>query len=87
MRTTIELKPERRVKLLELAARKGDKGFSSVIADAIESYLKNRNGAGQVRTKALSVRGKFKKKDAELLRHRVTGIRGFWRRLSRIRTC
>ena len=28
MRTTIELKPEHRAKLLELAARRGEKGFT-----------------------------------------------------------
>ena len=39
MRTTIELKPEHRAALLELAARRGEKGFSSLIADAIEAYL------------------------------------------------
>lgn len=79
MRTTIELKPEHRAKLLEIAARKGEKGFSSVIADAIESYLKNGSGADKLKTKALSARGKLKPRDAVLLRRRVGEIRGFWR--------
>lgn len=39
MRTTIELRPEHRAKLLELSARRGEKGFSSVIAEAIDTYL------------------------------------------------
>ena len=39
MRTTIELKSEHRSALLALAARRGEKGFSSVIEEAIESYL------------------------------------------------
>ncbi len=39
MRTTIELKPEHRARLADLAARKGAKGFSSIIAEAIDAYL------------------------------------------------
>jgi len=39
VRTTIELKPEHRARLADLAARKGAKGFSSIIAEAIDVYL------------------------------------------------
>jgi hypothetical protein len=35
MRTTIEMKPEHRARVIELAARRGDKGFSTVIAEAL----------------------------------------------------
>lgn len=34
MRTTIEIKPEHRAKLLELAARRGAKGFSELVDEA-----------------------------------------------------
>jgi predicted transcriptional regulator len=37
MRTTIELKPEHRARLLELAARRGQKGLSAVIQEAIDA--------------------------------------------------
>jgi hypothetical protein len=43
MRTTIEMKPEHRAALLALA-RLGDKGFSSVLQEAIETYLIQRAG-------------------------------------------
>jgi hypothetical protein len=39
MRTTVEMKPEHRSALLALAADRGEKGFSSVLAEAIEVYL------------------------------------------------
>ena len=39
MRTTIEMKPEHRAKLLELAARRGAKGFSDLVAEALEAHL------------------------------------------------
>ena len=35
MRTTIEMKPEHRAKLFELAARRGAKGFSGLVAEAV----------------------------------------------------
>ena len=39
MRTTIELKPEHRSALMALASRRGEKGFSSVLGEAIEVFL------------------------------------------------
>src|ERR1035437_6874271 len=39
VRTTIEMKPEHRARILELAANRGEKGFSTVVADALELYL------------------------------------------------
>ena len=41
MRTTIEIRPEHRSALLALASRRGHKGFSAVLAEAIESFLKD----------------------------------------------
>jgi hypothetical protein len=37
MRTTIEMKPEHRAKLLELAAHRGAKGFSQLVSEALEA--------------------------------------------------
>ena len=39
MRTTVEITPEQRAKLLELAARQGRKGFSHLVREALEAYL------------------------------------------------
>ena len=39
MRTTVDIKPEHRSALLAIAARRGQKGFSTVLEEAIESYL------------------------------------------------
>ncbi len=36
MRTTIEIRDEHRAKLLEMAARRGEKGFSSIVSETIE---------------------------------------------------
>ena len=80
MRTTIELKPEHRARLLELAARRGDKGFSSVVAEAVEAYLRAESANDRLREKALGLRGKLSCDEAERLRQRVAKARGSWRR-------
>ena len=79
MRTTIELKPEHRARLLELAARRGEKGFSSVIAEAVDAYLKGTVEGERLRKRALAVRGKLRPSEGELLRKNVQRIREFWR--------
>ncbi len=79
MRTTIELKAEHRARLLELAARRGEKGFSSVIAEAIDTYLATTAEEERARKRALSLRGKLRPAEAERLRSAVARIRDFWR--------
>ena len=39
MRTTIELSDEHRARLLELAARRGEKGFSSIVEEALARFV------------------------------------------------
>ncbi len=79
MRTTIEMKPEHRARLLELAARRGEKGFSSIIAEAIDAYLETAADGDRARKRALSLRGRFRPREAERLRSTVARIREFWR--------
>jgi hypothetical protein len=79
MRTTIELKPEHRARLLELAARRGEKGFSSVVGEAVEAYLEAGSGHDRLRERALRMRGKLGRDEAERLRRRVAKVREYWR--------
>jgi predicted CopG family antitoxin len=68
MRTTIEIRDEHRAKLLELAARRGEKGFSDVLAEAIETYLAGLSGSESKRQAALELRGTFTEEEAFGLR-------------------
>jgi len=77
VRTTIELKPEHRAALLELAARRGEKGFSSLIADAIEAYL--AGAERRLSKRALKLRGVLPASEADRLRHHAARIREQWR--------
>ena len=78
MRTTIEMKPEHRARLLELAARRGEKGFSGVVMEAIETYLANREALEERQRRALELREALGADEAEQLRNEIREIRGTW---------
>jgi hypothetical protein len=79
MRTTVEMKTEHRSALLALAARRGEKGFSNVLAEAIEEYLDGERKRGQRRKELLSLAGSLSNEEADALRAEVKGLREHWR--------
>jgi predicted CopG family antitoxin len=79
MRTTIELKDEHRAKLLELAARRGEKGFSDLLAEAIEIYLEALARDEENRKVALGLRGSLSEAEADELRQATRSLRESWR--------
>ena len=79
MRTTIEMKDEHRAKLLELAARRGEKGFSRIVTEAIEKYLEEEVASVERRRRAMSTRGRLKVKEVESLRAATSALRHSWR--------
>lgn len=79
MRTTIELRPEHRARLSEIAARRGEKGLSALIAEAIENYLACSTAERQrLRARALRLRGRFSARDAKRLRREIRKLRRGW---------
>jgi hypothetical protein len=79
MRTTVEMKTEHRSALLALAARRGEKGFSNVLADAIEEYLDGERDRGQRRKELFLLAGSLSDEEAEALRAEVKAVREHWR--------
>jgi predicted transcriptional regulator len=79
MRTTIEMKPEHRARILELAANRGEKGFSTVVAEALELYLETQNGRKNAIRSALALKGSMRETDAADLLTRTNSIRVNWR--------
>ena len=79
MRTTIEMKPEHHVRILELAAKRGEKGFSSVVAEALEGYLQAQNSRTRAIESALDLKGSLSEKESEGLLTRTRRIRANWR--------
>jgi hypothetical protein len=79
MRTTIEIKPEHRARILELAASRGEKGFSTVVAEALELYLSERKGRAKAIRKALALKGSMSQAETADLSAETRRIRANWR--------
>ena len=79
MRTTIELNDTQRAKLLEMAAERGEKGFSRLVQTAIDHYLaENRARRDRVQA-ALAVLGSFDEDAAIAMEDSVREARSKWR--------
>jgi hypothetical protein len=78
MRTTVEIKPEHRTRLLELAARRGVRGFSRLVAEALEAFLQAEADRDAQRKRAVRLKGALSGRDAEALRGTAV-LRGTWR--------
>jgi hypothetical protein len=74
VRTTIEMKPELRARVLELAASRGEKGLSAVVAAALELYLAAQKRTNAIQ-RALSLKGSMKDAEASRLEARTRWIR------------
>ena len=60
MRTTIEMKPEHRARLLELAANRGERGLSAVVSEALDLYLNTQTGRVDAVRGALALKGSIR---------------------------
>lgn len=79
MRTTVEIKDDLRAKLLSLAAKRKLKGFSSLVEEALESYLGHDNSKEQRIERALAVKGSLTDEDADAMNAVVSELRSKWR--------
>lgn len=79
MRTTIEITDEQRAQLLRLAARRGEKGFSHLVQEALERYLAEQADRQERVRAAIDVLGSFDDRSADALESSVKEIRGRWR--------
>jgi hypothetical protein len=79
MRTTVEMKPEHRSALLTIAARRGDKGFSGVLEDAIEQFLEAERMRRRKREEVINLAGSLSPEEAAELRDRTHVLREHWR--------
>lgn len=79
MRTTIELRDDQRAKLLELAARRAQKGFSALIEEAVDRYLAEEETRAAAVRKALATEGSLTDEEASALRNYTRKLRKSWR--------
>jgi metal-responsive CopG/Arc/MetJ family transcriptional regulator len=79
MRTTIEITDSQRAALLELAAKRGEKGFSRLVQQAIDRMLEEENSRQDRIKRALSLAGTLSERSADALEKSVRHIRETWR--------
>jgi metal-responsive CopG/Arc/MetJ family transcriptional regulator len=75
MRITVQMKPEHRSALQALAARRGEKGLSSVLAEAIAEYLDEEKTRVLRRKELLSLAGSLSAEEARSLRNSAASLR------------
>lgn len=79
MRTTVELSDEVRAKLLELAARRGERGFSALVEEAVVRYLAEEDERRQRAEEARGVLGTLDPGEASELETSIALVRSRWR--------
>lgn len=79
MRTTIELSDEQRARLLEVAARRGEKGFSKLIQEAVDDYLERCGSQHERIQQAMDALRNFPRNQTEDLEKAFRESRATWR--------
>ena len=79
MRTTVELSDQHRARLLELAAERGEKGFSRIVQEAVERYLIEQGSRRDRIALALELQGSLGDAAADALAESVKVSRSRWR--------
>jgi len=79
MRTTIELSEEQRAALLHLAAKRGLKGFSQIVQEALARFLEEQASRQDVIDEAMASRGSLRGKEGEGFAEAVAEVRSHWR--------
>ena len=75
MRNTIELSAAVRARLLELAARRGDRGFSALVEEALQRYLEDEERRRRQAEAAKAVIGILGEREADELEASVRTLR------------
>lgn len=79
MRTTVELTEEQRAELLRLAAKRGLKGFSSIVQEALDDFLRREARKVRLINAAVALKGSLEGAAGERLEERTLAIRENWR--------
>jgi metal-responsive CopG/Arc/MetJ family transcriptional regulator len=78
MRTTVDIPDAQRARLLDLAARRGEKGFSGLVQEALELYLRDQQKQ-EATKRAAGLCGCLSTDEADELEAAAKQIRSRWR--------
>jgi metal-responsive CopG/Arc/MetJ family transcriptional regulator len=79
MRTTIELTNDHRSSLHSLAARRGLRGYSKLIQEAVDLYIQEMTAKEGNAKVLLKMRGTWNKQDAKSFCKKLKEIRKNWK--------
>lgn len=79
MRTTVELTNEQRARLLQIAAERGEKGFSRLVQEAVDRYLEEESSRRDRVRAAIAVLGTLDDEAADRMAAHARDLRGEWR--------
>jgi metal-responsive CopG/Arc/MetJ family transcriptional regulator len=79
MRTTVEIDNRQRAELLRLAAKRGEKGFSGIVREALDAYLKGHRARTEAVERARALQGTFDDDDTDEIEASVRRLREQWR--------
>ncbi|MGH8936900.1 MAG: hypothetical protein ACRDXD_11685 [Acidimicrobiia bacterium] len=77
MRTTVEISDQQHRALLALASKRGLRGFSQLVQEALDQYLLAEEDEGL--ESFLALRGILSDTEAEEIRRRIADARATWR--------
>lgn len=77
MRTTVEISDEQHRALSSLAQRRGLRGFSQLVQEALETYLRDY-GDDEI-SRLLDLEGTLSEEEEAELRERIGAARATWR--------
>jgi predicted DNA-binding protein len=78
MRTTIEISNETRAKLVALAARRGLRGYSEIVNEAIEQYLAKIENREREIAEILKLAGTLSERESEEYAARTKELWSRW---------
>jgi hypothetical protein len=79
MRTTIELSNDHRSSLHSLAARRGIRGYSKLIQEAVDLYIQEKTAKERNVKPLLQMRGTWNSEDARKFQRNLRKIRRNWK--------
>mgnify|MGYP001070003716 CR=1 FL=1 len=80
MRTTVEITDRQRAALAAIADRRGVRGYSTLVQEALDAYLSALD-ADEIDV-LLSLGGSLSEAEADRVEQRISKLRGTWRAVS-----